>query len=158
MRTLVAIILGIMGGFLIYMELALLFVNKYVDTNQTNNNSEIYLTIFVLVTFFGGWVLTSYLMLKGTKTVTKVFSRGFLIGAALWLALIPVGFIYSSNIIGESPSNAGVIGAGIVGFLTGGVAIGMALACLIGFAVSYSLGREMKPEVSEDRIKCPSCA
>ncbi len=154
MRIVVAIILGIMGGFLVYFELAMLFTKM----------GEMPSSIFVGVTFFGGWVVTSYLMVKGTKTVTKVISRGFLIGAALWLALIPVGIIYTGSVIGEldPKSDAELVGAtlggGIIGLLTGGVAIGMALVCLIGFAVSYSLGREMKPEVDEDTMKCPFCA
>jgi hypothetical protein len=42
--------------------------------------------------------------------------------------------------------------------LTGGVSILMAVACLVGFAVSYLMGREMKREAMAPTKKCPQCA
>ncbi|MGQ4807874.1 hypothetical protein NKDENANG_01239 [Candidatus Entotheonellaceae bacterium PAL068K] len=60
-----------------------------------------------------------------------MFSRGFLLGAAEWLAMIPIG---------------------------GGVAIEMAAACMLGFAVSYFIGREMKPEAVRPTRTCLECA
>jgi predicted RNA-binding Zn-ribbon protein involved in translation (DUF1610 family) len=39
-----------------------------------------------------------------------------------------------------------------------GFAIAMAIACLVGFAVSYFTGREMKPERNAPTRKCPECA
>jgi hypothetical protein len=50
------------------------------------------------------------------------------------------------------------IGAGVVSFVTGGVAVAMAIACLVGFAVAYLLSREMKPEVGGPTKTCPDCA
>jgi len=50
------------------------------------------------------------------------------------------------------------IGAGLVSFITGGISIGMVMVCMIGFAVSYFMGREMKPEAATLTRKCPMCA
>jgi ABC-type uncharacterized transport system permease subunit len=50
-------------------------------------------SLFAHITFFGGWFLSGYIMLRGTKTISEVISRGFLIGAAEWLATIPAGLI-----------------------------------------------------------------
>ena len=162
MRILVALILGIFGGFLIYFELAMLNMPKLEMILQSNESREMYLNLFVIATFFGGWAATSYLMLVGTKTITKVISRGFLIGATLWLLFIPVGILFAGSTLNAlgSQSNGEIVGAtmGVVSLLTGGVAIVMVLVCLIGYAVTYSLSREMKPDVIDDRIECPSCA
>lgn len=49
---------------------------------------------FVAVFFLGGLVLVTILVLRGTKTLSGVFRRGFLTGAVLWFAMIP-NWIYS---------------------------------------------------------------
>jgi hypothetical protein len=92
-------------------------------------------------------------------------SRGFLLGAAEWLLMIPAGMIFAGRLMASSTdgsSNAAMagaaIGSGIFAFLTGGVAVTMAVVCLIGFAVSYFIGREMKPEAPTATRKCPECA
>lgn len=156
MKTFVAIVMGFFSGFLIYLELAMVF------TDPTKGKGPG--PLFVFITFVGGWILTSYLIRKGAKSVSKVFSRGFLIGAAEWLLMIPVGLIFSGKgVVGTgaqtSAEQAGAaIGGGIFAFLTGGVAVAMAVVCLIGFAISYFLGREMKPEETLNTKKCPQCA
>jgi len=152
----VAVVLGIFSGFLIYMESALLFTSTGEGPS----------TLFVWVTFLIGWGGATYFMVRGTKSISKVFSRGFLIGAAEWFALIPVGFLFSGKMVGEvaaqTESGAAIVGAtmggGIISFFTGGVALFMSVVCLVGFAISYSLGREMKPEASVSTKKCPDCA
>ena len=86
--------------------------------------------------------------------MSRVVSRGFLLGAAEWLAVIPVGMIFSGRAVTETvssqPSGAEVVGAtvaaGLVSFITGGVAVVMAFTCLLGFAVAYFMGREMQPK------------
>jgi len=156
MKTIIAILMGLFSGFLIYMMAAILFVKGESPSS-----------LFIIIIFLGGWILSSYIMLRGAKTVSKVFSRGFLIGAAEWLAMIPVGLIAAGKALTETVSSSGgsdaaaagaTIGGGLLAFLTGGVSILMAIVCLIGFAVSYFMGREMKPEVSTPAKKCPECA
>lgn len=156
MKVTVAIIMGFFSGLLIYFLSALALI-KQVEPSPA----------FVWITFGGGWVVSAFALRKGAKSVSKVFSRGFLLGAAEWLCLIPVGLIFtgqavSSTVAASDGSNAAAAGAavggGIAAFLTGGLAVSMAVVCLVGFAVSYFLGREMKPESAAPTRKCPECA
>lgn len=155
MKIFVGIILGSFSGLLIYMAAAML-----LTTGEPSGP-------FVFVTFFGGWALSTWIIVRGARTVSKVFSRGFLLGAAEWLAMIPLGMIFGGKALTESVAQGGgteaevagaTIGAGLVSFVTGGFAIMMALVCLVAFAVSYFIGREMKPEAAIPTRTCPECA
>ena len=156
MKIFVALLMGLCSGFLIYMMFAMLFLSTAAKPDGG----------FVAVTFFGGWALSSWLMLRGAVSVSKVFSRGFLLGAAEWLFMIVVGIIFAGRNLAsvaptsEAASAGAAVGGGLVVMLTGGVSIAMAVACLIGFAVSHSLGKEMRREVSAPAPskKCPYCA
>lgn len=156
MKAIVAILMGFFSGFLIYMMAAMIFI-------KDNSPSS----LFVFITWIGGWVLSSYIILRGAKTLSKVFSRGFLIGAAEWLLMIPAGLILTGKAVSETVTASGgsgaatagaAIGGGFLAFLSGGVSIFMAVLCLIGFTVSFFMGREMKTEVSSPSKKCPECA
>lgn len=153
-KVLVALTMGFFSAFLIYMAAAMLFSEGKPATE------------FVFVVFFGGWAASMALLLRGARTVSKVFTRGFLLGAAEWLAMIPVGMVFSgkhlSQTIARGASDAeragATVGAGLVSLITGGVAVAMAVACLVGFAVAYLMGREMKPEAIGPTKRCPECA
>jgi predicted RNA-binding Zn-ribbon protein involved in translation (DUF1610 family) len=157
-KTLIGIVLGLCSGFLIYMIAAMLVGPKTVSN------------AFVAVTFLGGWAVSSFLLIRGARSVSKVFSRAFLLGAAEWLAVIPAGLVLSGQAYSETVGQAGgagasdagqagaAMGAGCISILTGGFAVAMAIVCLIGFAVSYFIGREMKPEAVALTRKCPECA
>lgn len=147
MKTSVAVVMGFFSGLLIYFMAAMVFTGRSVPPSA----------FFFGITFLGGWIASAYVMRKGAISVSKVFSRGFLIGAAQWFCMIPVGMIFAGKAITESVGNAAsstaatvgaTLGGGIVAFLTGGLSIAMALTCLIGFAISYFLGKEMQPEVA----------
>lgn len=121
----------------------------------------------VSVAIFSGWILSIQLLLKGTFRVSKVLSRSFLLGAAEWLLVIPVGIFTAGKVVsetaaihsGSAASAAGaVIGGGLFAFVTGGVAIAMVVLCLICYAVTHFFAREMKPEEHDERIRCPECA
>lgn len=158
MKILVALIMGFFSGLLMSLELRIIFASNLYD------RSKAIIIPFTVVTILCGWGLTSYLVAKGAKSISNVFSRGFLIGTVLWLVMIPVSFISGSHALvkfqqAESEGAvAAIIGGGIFAFLTGGVAIGMTVVCLIAFAVSHSLGKEMKPENIGNTKKCPECA
>jgi hypothetical protein len=156
MKTFVAICLGLLSGLWCYFAVAMMSAS-----GKPNESPEIGLAFIALVL---GWVGTAYLIRRNARSVSKVFSRGSLIGAAEWLAVIPLSFIFSAKLTsapGTSPQ-ASAIGTGIFTFLSGGLAIAMAVVCLICFAVSYFLGKEMKPELpsaqSDLKKKCPQCA
>ncbi len=155
MKVFIGIVLGFFSAFLIYMAAAMLF-----SSGEPSG-------AFIFVTFFGGWVLSVWVLVRGARTISKVFSRGFLLGAAEWLAMIPAGMVLSGKALTQTVTQGGgtdaeiagaTIGAGLTSFITGGVSIVMALVCLIGFAVSYFTGREMKPEAAIPTRTCPKCA
>ena len=79
-KVLAALTMGFFSGFLIYMGAAMLF-------GEGKPSGE-----FVFIVFIGGWAVSVFLLLRGAKTVSKLFARGFLLGAAEWLAMIPVGW------------------------------------------------------------------
>lgn len=154
-KVVAGVTMGFFSGFLIYMAAAMLFALKEPSA------------FFVWVTFGGGWALSVWLLIRRTQTVSKVLSRGFLLGAAEWLAMIPVGMILSGKALTETTTLAGsseaalvgaTVGAGLISFITGGVSVVMALVCLVGFAVTYFLAREMKPETEASTHRCPECA
>lgn len=154
MRILVAIVMGLFSASLIYFGAAMVFATEGPST------------AFVAITFFGGWVLSTFVIFRGARSLSRVFSRGFLLGAAEWLGMIPAGMILSGKAftesVGQGASHAALagatIGAGLFSAITGGLAIGMALVCLLGFTVSYLMGREMQPEISGPTRACPECA
>lgn len=159
MKILVALVMGFCSGLMIYFLSAMAFASPSSGGSIGS--------IFVFVTFFGGWALSTWLMVKGARSVSKVFARGFLLGAAEWLILIPASMIMAGKVVSttldKSPASdaaaaGAALGGGIFTFLTGGLAVAMAVVCLIGFAISYLLGREMKPESATATKKCPECA
>ena len=152
----VAIILGFFSGALFYLLAAMLFTNPSSGGGPS--------ALFVFITLFGGWAVSIWVMLRGVRSVSKVFSRGFLIGASEWLAMIPIGIVFSGRVAVATGAETGAeaagaaVGGGLVALFTGGLAVVMALVCLLGFAVSFFAGREMKPEVAGEVKKCPECA
>lgn len=155
MKVIVAIGMGFLSGLMLYFLSGLVLI-KTVGPG-----------ILITVAFIGGWAASTYLLLKGARSLSKVFSRGFLLGAAEWLCLIPASMIFAGSAVSDTVARAGgsdaaaagaVIGGGLVTFLSGGLAVAMAVVCLIGFAISHSLGREMKPEAAAATRKCPECA
>lgn len=159
MKVFIALLMGLISGFLIYMMVAMLVI----DTTSGHGPSP----AFVGTLFFGGWAFSSWLMLRGSQTVSAVFRRGFLIGAAEWLLMAAVGVIFSGRAVGSTvASTAGsdvamagaALGGGLMAAITGGVSVFMAVVCLIGFAIAYFTGREMSDRTSTPTRKCPECA
>ena len=174
MRAIVAITLGILSGLLVYFAAAMIFTP--FGSEEANWDAQT-LIIFVLATFLGGWIAASFLMLRNSRSVSKVVSRGFLIGAVEWLAMLPAGAINASRIAHQASAhirggNAGtagiasssglvanltrvlavvmVIGSGLVASLTGVFAIVMVLTCLVGFLVTHLLDRELKSKPADE--------
>ena len=125
---------------------------------------------FVAIAFFGGWAISTHLLLKGAISASKVLARSFLLGAAEWFAMIPMGFHIAGKAVSETVTRAGgsdanqvgaVIGGGILASFSGVVSVAMAVTCLIGYAITHFMTREMKPESAESAgstRKCPDCA
>lgn len=154
MKIAIGIVFGFFSGFLIYMASVMMFTGGEPSA------------LFVFATFLGAWAVSTIVLVRGARTLSKVVSRGFLLGAAEWLAMIPVGMVVSGQALTDTVAqgNGGgaelvgaIIGAGLVSILTGGVSVAMAVVCLIGFAVSYFIGREMRPEETAPTRSCPEC-
>lgn len=154
MKTLVAILLGILAGFLLYMTAAMVLTDPETGPSGA----------FVAVFFVGGWIGAAYLLRRNARTVSKVVARGALLGAAQWLVVIPIGAIMggqaASSATGASEAEmaGAAIGGGLITIMTGAVAVGMAVVCLIVFAVAHFMGREMAAERAAPTKKCPECA
>lgn len=78
-----------------------------------------------------------------------------------------VGVVFSGKAVSETVTRAGAsdgatagaaIGGGLLAAVTGGISIFMAVVCLIGFAIAYFTGREMKDQTTTPTRKCPECA
>ncbi len=156
MKELVAAFMGACSGLLIYIMAGMLLIARGADPDP----------VFVFVTFFGSWGLSSWLMLRGAKSVSKVFSRGFLLGAAEWLLMIGVGIVFAGKTVASAAPVSGAysagaaFGGGIFAMITGGFSIAMAVVCLIGFATSKSMAKEMGNEIAAPTPtkRCPYCA
>ncbi len=138
MKTAIAIVLGFLAGFLAYMAIAMLIASG------AHGDSTALVPAFGA--FFLVWLVSTWWMLRGATHVSAVCRRGFLLGAAMWVAMIPLGFVVtaqnSSASRGGSISSAEAAGMGVVGIVTGGFSIAMAFGCLVCFAVAYLMGRE----------------
>jgi hypothetical protein len=150
MKIAVAVALGFLSGFLAYAAVVVLSI-PHGDPRAL---------IPAFLTFGGVWILSAWWMLRGQKRVSAVCRRGFLLGAAEWVAMIPVGAIMTAQLSsashGGSISHGEAAGIGIVGIITGGFSLAMALCCLVCFAVAYLMGKET--ESSGPTKTCPLCA
>ena len=83
--------------------------------------------------------------------------------------MIGVGFVFAGRAVRSTMSGiptqghefeaaGATLGGGAMAILTGGFSVAMSIACLMGFAVSYLIGREMKAESAAPTRKCPECA
>jgi len=159
MKALVAIVLGFMSGFLIYMSAAMLF------TTPSAGNSPS--PAFVMIAFLGGWAASAYYMHRGAQTVARVVTRGALIGAAEWLLIGLASVVMSGKVVADTTAAAGqsnaaaagaVLGGGILAAIGGGISVVMAVVCLIVFAVAHFAGRELRDTSGTPSKKCPECA
>lgn len=158
MKTIVAIVLGLLSGLLVYTIGVMLFANVNADNGPS--------PVFVMVWFFGGWAGSAFLLRRGAASVSKVFSRGALLGAAEWLAFAAAGVILSGRLVASSVNSGesdaatagAAIGGGLAAMMTGGLAIAMSVVCLIVFAVAHFAGREMADRSGTPTKRCQECA
>jgi hypothetical protein len=94
-KVLVALAMGLFSGFLVYMVAAMLLAPMLFSDGKPSGG-------FVFITFLGGWAGSVAILLRGARTVSRVFARGFLLGAAEWLAVIPAGLVFSGRNLSQS--------------------------------------------------------
>jgi len=154
MKVASALFLGFLSAIMVYLIFGMFMLQGLDEGNAT---------LFVVITLFGGWGLSSYWMMKGVRTTSKVWARGSLIGAAEWLA---VGFstifmsgVAVSEITGSSSSGAELVGAGIGAGLISMMGIGFSgfgiFLCLVTWFIASRSQAEFQQEIK--RKGCPQC-
>ncbi len=68
MKIVVALFMGLCSGVMIYFMAAMTFMDMSAGSGP--------LGAFVAVSFLGGWALSTWLLLRGAISLSKVFSRG----------------------------------------------------------------------------------
>jgi len=131
MRILVGVVLGFFSGCLLYVMAMMLIAGADVRTEA--------LPVTILLQF-GGWAGSVWLLIRGAASTAKVFSRGFLLGAAEWLAMIVSGAVLARK--ARNPGSTGALATIVTGFFS----FFMALICLTCFAVSHFWNRTNKPD------------
>ena len=159
MKSLSALLIGFLSGFLIYMMSAMIFSSKPSMG-------------FVLATFIGGWGVTSFFLLKGAKTASKVWARGSLIGVMEWVAMIFTSWIFAGKAVTQVVTETGAestaeqagaaigagLGGGLIGTLGTGLSFVMIVVCLITWFVASRFNKEMKQEDNREKVSCKNCA
>lgn len=151
MKVLSGVIVGLFSGFLIYMMAAMLAGGAPITAD------------FVFFTFIGGWALSTFFVLKGSTTASKVWARGGLLGAAEWMLVGLSTLVYSGKTLGDmgaykagSAQTGAVLGAGLFSMMGVGLAVFMSFPCLIVYFIASRSPKEFEHEIV--RIKCPECA
>lgn len=121
MKILIAILMGGLSGFLLYLMGGILFLPGPGPA-------------IVLILLFGGWAGSTYGLLRNAQAVSDVLARGFLLGAVEWLLMIGVGLV-RRPVAGSS----GILVASMIG----AVSVVMAVVCLTGFAAVQIWQRRM---------------
>ena len=140
MRILSALLVGLFSGFLTYMIFGLIIGPRDVSSP------------FVMATFFGGWALTTYVVLNGAATVAKVWSIGGLIGAVEWLLFGLAMLLYGAKTLAEEPT----FGAGFTSLIGIGLALLIVIPCVIIYFMAGHIASGLQPDTA--RVKCPQCA
>jgi len=116
------------------------------------------------IVLFAVWAGTSYGVLRGTVSTSKVWARGALIGAAEWMVAGIVPLIFSSRMLAKEAVRPGVtgaeqagatIGTGLVGMMGIGMGVFMAIVCLIIYAIANRSPVEFARDA--ERRPCPQC-
>jgi hypothetical protein len=142
MKILVGVILGFFSGFLIYLMGAMIVIGP----GRASNTRAWPALVFVLL--IGGWIASSWLLIRGAQSTAKVCARGFLLGAAEWLAMIFIGAVFMGRAASETAGASAPTAGGIASIITGAFSFAMAIICLTCYAITRLLAREMKPERS----------
>ena len=145
MLLLTGLFLGLLSGLLISSAFISLF------------GASTSIAGFVLPIFLLGWAGSAWLMMNGTRSVSRVWSRGALIGAAEWMFMIFATWMLAGHSFGEvakqNDSVAGRagagIGAGIFGVLGSGISLFMVFVCLVVWFIASRAEKEFKREEAD---------
>jgi hypothetical protein len=85
-----------------------------------------------ILILLGVWAVSAYLLHRGAKTAAQVLGRGFLLGAAEWIAFA-----------------VAIVAAGLL--VRAAIAVFMAVGCLAGFATVQAWRRVKSPALTDPR-------
>jgi hypothetical protein len=139
LRTFVAIVLGFLAAVMLFLLAGTL-------TSYTISAGPTLAVAFVAL--LAGWAISAYFIRRNAATTSAVLCRGFLLGAAEWLAVIPATRTSVEDYQNLPNAVPAVVGEALIPWL----AAAMATGCLIAFAVAYFVGRR----VSADAPPAPS--
>jgi hypothetical protein len=156
MKLLTAIVLGMLSGILTALSIASLLQAPNEGNDLVSSVGNL---LFMIVAFAVGWTVSTLWMLQQARALSVVFRRGFVLGAAEWLAFIPLNLFSQARLAASHSgplSNGGAIGLGLAAIVGVGFSVGMSILCLICFAVAYFIGRETDGNAATKQ--CPLCA
>ena len=159
MRFVVGLLMGVISGFLIYYICYFVFGPVH----------GAFPAWFIPVTFVGGTIVSTWLLVRNTRTTSRVLARGFLLGTVEWLVMIPAGMIGSGRIASsvashatgrysEATSAGAAIGGGLSFIFIVILSAIFGTICLVGYFITKSMGKEMSAEVVSVTRRCPQCA
>lgn len=132
MRTLAAIVLGFLSGAMLFL------LAGTVTGYRISAGPALAVAILALL---AGWATSAYCIRRNAATTSAVLCRGFLLGAAEWLAVIPTTRTSPEDFQNLPNSVPALIGEALMPWL----AAAMSTGCLIAFAVAYFVERGGAP-------------
>jgi hypothetical protein len=130
-RTPAAIVLGLLSGIMLF-----LLAGTVTDYRISAGPS----LAVAFVALLAGWAISAYCIRRNAATTSVVLCRGFLLGAAEWLAVIPLARTSADDYPNLPNSVPALIGDALLPWL----AVAMATGCLIAFVLAYFMGRRLK--------------
>jgi len=133
MRKTLAFLLGLLGGLLIYLITAMIFL-------ATGTVPPWFAALIVVL----GALVCSTIMLKGTQWPMQVLARGSVIGGVLWVFMIPAttvlaakgaAHVVDSNGSGAEQAGA-LIGSGLIALMGVGLSVTMIAICVVTYVIA----------------------
>lgn len=161
MKIIIALVMGLLSGTVLSVLTSVVTASILAPPLPASAG------LVSLAIFFIGWGLSTWWLLDGALTPSKVIKRGFLLGASEWFAMIVASLILAGHAtattISQRPGDTlyaagAALGGGLVSMFAGGMSIAMAIVCLLGFVIAHLMGREAQPEHVTAMKKCPECA
>jgi len=160
MRLIVGVLLGLFSGLLIGFMLA--------PTPSSMSPEEVSSRqMLMMVGIFGGWVASTFYMVRSARSVAAVVSRGSLLGAGEWLLMAVGSLIFvgrtAADVMektgGDAARQAGaMIGGGVATFIGTGFSLLMAGLCAVVFLLAFFMDRAQAHEATGPTRPCPECA
>jgi hypothetical protein len=151
MRT-VAVLMGFISGVLLALVIELVRMNPLVDDAPS--------VAALLFTLAVGWGLSTWLLLRRAEGVLAVMQRGFLAGIVEWLV---IGMIVTVVKRGMAvAADAGPMGGraswepaarqvSMVTSMQGSFTTALAALCLVGWGITFLLGRARRRSADRRR-------